>query len=174
MIRTGCKNKFKTDLGYNEIYNHYVSNSEMPINKSKHSEVLTSIFENIMNTAIKEGKTIKFPLKFGNFNVQKKKQKIVYNKDGSINRICFKTDFGATNQYWKSLYPDKTYEEILKIPNKTKVYCKNKYRMKFKYDKSEAHYKGKSVIMFIPSRNWCREMSKHLKTNPYATDYKEY
>jgi len=101
------------------------------------------------------------------------KQKIIYNSDGDVNRICYKVDWLATKEHWKKVYSDKTPEEIKLIKNKTKIYCKNKYRMYFKYVKDTAQYKAKSVVMFIPNRKWCRELANHLKTNPYTTDYKE-
>ncbi len=74
------------------------------------------------------------------------------------------------NSLLKKYIPD---EELKQIKNKPKIYCKNKYRMKFKYIKDKAVYKGKSAVMFIPSRKWCRELAVHLKTDPYRTDYKE-
>lgn len=173
MIRKGSKNKFEADLGYKEIYKFYKKQSSNPLDKTTYNKVFTQIFDNIMNTVIKDGTNIQFPNKFGNLEIQKKKQKIVYNEDGTVNRICFKVDWDATKKHWNTIYGDKSFQELKEIKNKPKVYCKNKYRMSFKYIKTNAHYKGKSVVMFIPSRKWCRELSTHLKTNPYKTDYKE-
>jgi len=82
-------------------------------------------------------------------------------------------NFHDTKKNWQTVYGDISAEELKQIKNKPKIYCKNKFRMKFKYIKDKAVYKGKSAVMFIPSRKWCRELATHLKTNPYRTDYKE-
>jgi hypothetical protein len=173
MTRKDSKNKFEVNIGYNEIYNHYKEHSPNGVDKKKHNKVFSEIFDNIMELVIKEGYNIKFPHKFGSLEIQKKKQKIVYNTDGSVNRIYYKVDWDATKKHWKNKYGDIPLNELKDIKNKPKIYCKNKYRMKFKYIKDDATYKSKSVVMFIPNRKWCRELANHLKTNPYATDYKE-
>ena len=174
MTRKDSKNKFSANIGYNDIYNHYKEYSPNPVDKKKHNEIFSDIFENIMNLIIKQGFSLKFPNKFGDLEIQKKKQKIVYNTDGSVNRIYYKVDWDATKKYWKDKYGDLPFDELRNIKNKPKIYCKNKYRMKFKYIKDDANYRAKSVVMFIPNRKWCRELANHLKTNPYATDYKDY
>jgi len=171
--RKDSKNKFNVDLGYDDIYNHYKQFSPSPVDKKKHNKIFTEVMGNLMDSVIKEGFSVKFPSNFGSFEIQKKKQKVVYNKDGSVNRICFKIDWGATKKYWSEKYKGLSQEELKEIKNKPNVYCKNKYRMSFKYIKDNAKYKAKSVVMFIPNRKWCRELANHLKTNPYNTDYKE-
>jgi nucleoid DNA-binding protein len=167
------ENKFKVDYGYNEIYNHYNEFTTKPLTKEKYNSVFKNIFENMMLDIIKKGKSIEFPYKFGNLEIQKRKQKIIYNTDGSVNRIHYKVDWKATKDHWACIYKNLNSDEIKTIKGKPKIYCKNKYRMSFKYIKNNAHYKAKSVIMFIPNRKWCRELANHLKNNPYATDYKE-
>jgi hypothetical protein len=171
--RKNSKNKFNVDLGYDDIYDHYKQFSPIPLDKKTHNKVFTDIFDKMMNLIIKEGYSLKFPHKFGDLEIQKKKQKIVYNEDGGVNRICYKVDWLATKEHWKQVYGDLPAEQLKQIKGKTRVYCKNKYRMSFKYIKDNAKYKAKSVIMFIPNRKWCRELATHLKTNPYQTDYKE-
>jgi hypothetical protein len=173
MIRKGSSNKFKADFKYKDIYNHYKTQSVKPITKEQHSKVLTDTFEEVLKLVITNAFKVKFPHKFGELEIMKKEQKIVYDPDGSINRISYKVDWKATNEYWKKLYPELSTEEIRSLTDKPKIYCKNKYRMYFKYHKTDAVYKNKSVVMFIPSRTWCRKLANHLQTDPYKTDYKE-
>jgi nucleoid DNA-binding protein len=173
MTRKDSKNKFDINIGYDDIYNHYKKTSSSSISKEKYNAVFNDVFNELMDMVIKKGYNLKFPHKFGNLEIQKKKQKIVYNTDGTVNKICYKVDWKSTKEYWNKIYGDLSKEELKTITNKPKIYCKNKYRMKFKYIKNDACYKGKSLVMFIPTRKWCRELANHLKTNPYATDYKE-
>ena len=173
MTRKDSKNKFDVNIGYDDIYNHYKKTSSSSISKEKYNAVFNDVFNELMDMVIKKGYSLKFPHKFGSLEIQKKKQKIVYNTDGSVNRIYYKVDWDATKKHWKNKYGDIPLNELKDIKNKPKIYCKNKYRMKFKYIKDDATYKSKSVVMFIPNRKWCRELANHLKTNPYATDYKE-
>lgn len=173
MIRKGSKNKFQANIKYENIYNHYIDNSNSPVDRRTHSRTTERIFGGLMELMIKEGFSLTFPSKFGKMEIQKRKQKITYNEDGSVNRIHYKIDWNATKKHWSKVYGDITPEELKNIKNKPKVYCKNKYRMSFKYLKNSAQYKSKSVVMFIPSRKWCRELASHLKNNPYQTDYKE-
>lgn len=174
MTRKDSKNKFDINIGYDDIYNHYKNSTSSTISKEKYNNVFTQVFDELMDMVIKNGYSLKFPHKFGTLEIQKKKQKIVYSKDGTVNRICYKVDWKATKEYWKKVYGDISAEELKAITNKPKIYCKNKYRMKFKYIKNDAQYKGKSLVMFIPTRKWCRELANHLKSDPYKTDYKEY
>jgi len=171
--RKDSKNKFNVDLGFDDIYNHYKKSSPTPLDKKRYNDVFTSIFDSIMNTIIKDGYSINFPYKFGKLEIQKRKQKIIYDNQGNVNRIYYKVDWLATKEHWKKVYGDLSAEQLKEIKGKTKIYCKNKYRMSFKYVKDSAQYKSKSVVMFIPNRKWCRALANHLKTNPYQTDYKE-
>lgn len=171
--RKDSKNKFNVDLGYDDIYNHYKQYSPTPLDKKTYNKVFTNIFDKMMDLVIKDGYSLKFPYKFGDLEIQKRKQKIVYSKDGTVNRIYYKVDWLATKEHWKKVYGNIPAEELKAIKGKPKIYCKNKYRMSFKYVKDAAQYKSKSVVMFIPNRKWCRELANHLKTNPYKTDYKE-
>ena len=173
MIRKGSKNKFSVQNTYEDIYKHYKTASDNPIDKAKHADIIEDTFEALMHMIIKDGFALKLPNKFGAIEIQKKKQQIIYNEDGSINRIAYKIDWGETKKHWQTVYGDTSPEDLKQIKNKPKIYCKNKYRMKFKYIKDKAVYKGKSAVMFIPSRKWCRELATHLKTDPYRTDYKE-
>jgi hypothetical protein len=173
MIRKGSKNKFDMHNTYEDIYKHYKVTSDKPVDKAVHAVVLADTFETLMGMVIKDGFLLQFPHKFGSIEIQKKKQQIIYNEDGSINRIAYKIDWGETKKHWQTVYGDIPYDALKQIKNKPKIYCKNKYRMKFKYIKDKAVYKGKSAVMFIPSRKWCRELATHLKTDPYRTDYKE-
>ena len=126
MVRKGSKNKFDVDLGYTHIYSFYKKESTKVLDKTKYNKVFTQIFENLMNLVIEDGFNLQFPNKFGNLEIQKKKQKIVYNENGSVNRICFKIDWGETKKHWKTVYGDLSEEELKTIPNKPRIYFKNK------------------------------------------------
>lgn len=173
MTRKGKPDKFKCNLKHKDLYNYYKSNVIEPLTHKQHSQIMDDVFESVMQMVIKEGLSVKFPYKFGKLEIQKRKQKIKYNTDGTVNRICYKIDWQKTKQHWNEIYGNIGFEELKKITNKPKIYHNNKFRMSFKYLKTEAQYKNKSVIMFIPSRKWCRELAHHLKTDPYKTDYKE-
>lgn len=171
--RKDSKNKFNVDLGFDDIYNHYKGYSPYPLDKKKYSKVFTEVLGEMMNLIIKDGYSLNFPHKFGKLEIQKRKQKIIYDTNGNVNRIYYKVDWLATKEHWKKIYGDLSTEELKAIKGKTRIYCKNKYRMSFKYVKDSAQYKSKSIVMFIPNRKWCRELASHLKANPYQTDYKE-
>jgi len=44
-----------------------------------------------------------------------------------------KMNYGGSRKLWKTLYPDKTWEEIRKIPNKPRIFYKD-------YDSDVTHY----------------------------------
>lgn len=165
--------KFITHIKTIDFYKYYKSNTTKPISSTQYGLILEDVFKELMTKVIKDAYCLTLPHKFGKLEIQKREQKITYNKDGSLNSICYKVDWGATKQHWKKVYGDLTLEQLKKIKNKPKIYCKNKYRMSFKYLKNEKGYKGQSVVMFIPSRYWCRFLKDHLKNDPYRTDYKE-
>lgn len=165
--------KFKVNIKTVDFYKHYKKTSGNKIDELLYSKIVDDLFGELMLKIIKDGFSLNLPCKFGKIEIQKKEQKITYNKDGSVNRICYKVDWGATKAYWKEVYGDLTVEQLKQIKNKPKIYCKNKYRMGFKYVKPVKGYRGQSVVMFIPTRYWCRFLKDHLKTDPYRTDYKE-
>ena len=104
MIRKGSKNKFDMHNTYEDIYKHYKVTSDKPVDKAVHAVVLADTFETLMGMVIKDGFLLQFPHKFGSIEIQKKKQQIIYNEDGSINRIAYKIDWGETKKHWQTVY----------------------------------------------------------------------
>lgn len=167
--RTEGKNNsnFKTDLFYSEYKNHV----KEPLSKKDFSNVRDELYSEISNVLYNEGQ-FKFPFKFGTLKIEKRKRKIAYNADGTINKIGYKVDWKKTKDYWGTKYPGLSQEELKQIKGKVKIYCESEWRLSIKYDKTKALYINKNFIWFRPSRTLARGLKTFVDNNPQI-DYKE-
>jgi hypothetical protein len=164
------KEKIKCSVKLMDFYKYYKKESKNPVDYSKYSEISKELSEGMIDILYNQGE-LKLPL-MGRINIFKRKRKIVYNEDGTINKIGYKVDWKKTKEYWGVKYPGYTKEQLKAIKGKTKIYCESEFRLFFKYDKRSSKYKGKSFLYFIPVRQVCRNLNKFVNENKYI-DYKE-
>ena len=158
---------FKTDSFYKE----YKSHVDSPLDKKAFSEVREALYSEISNMLYETGE-FKFPFRFGTIKILKRKRKIVYNPDGSINKVGYKVDWKKTKEYWETKYPGLTQEELKLIKGKTKIYCESEWRLSINYQKRTAHYINKNFMWFRAARDTARGLKAYVDTHP-KIDYKE-
>lgn len=163
--------KFNATFKKNEFYNEYKNSCKNPLSKDVFSNVRECLYQELSNMLYTEGE-FKFPFKFGDMKIQKRQRKIVYNKDGSINKIGYKVDWKKTKEYWKEKYPGLTPEELKQIKGKTKIYCNSEWRLSINYMKAQSQYINKCLIWFKPCRDLSRGLKSFVDNNPNI-DYKE-
>lgn len=163
--------KINATFKSNDFYKEYLSSSKNHLNRITYSNVRNELYSELSNILYEEGE-FKLPFKFGNMKIQKKQRKIVYNSDGTINKIGYKVDWKKTKEYWATKYPGLTPEELKEIKGKTKIYCTSEWRLSINYIRAKAHYINKSIVWFKPSRDLARGLKKFVDNNPNI-DYKE-
>ena len=164
------KEKIKCSVKLLDFYKDYKKKSKKPIDYSKYSEISKELSKGMVEVLFNTG-LLKLPL-MGNINIYKRKRKIVYNEDGTLNKIGYKVDWKKTKEYWGVKYPGLNAEQLKEIKGKTKIYCDSEFRLFFKYDKRSAKYRGKLLLYFIPVRQVCRKLNKFVNENKHI-DYKE-
>jgi hypothetical protein len=157
-----------------DFFRFYKKNYKNPVKILNDYNRVREDIHKELSLLIYKGKQITFPHRFGSMRIAKRERKIVYNKDGTINKLNYKVDWGQTKAYWRNeKYKGLTDEEILAIKGKPKIYCKSKFRYRFKYDKTKAVYINKSLIYFIGSRDLCRNFKTFCDLNLNKYDYFE-
>ena len=154
-----------------DFYKEYSNSIENPLSSKQYSDVRKELYLAIVQEIYEEGDFI-FPHRFGKVSILKRKRKIVYNADGSINKINYKVDWKATKEYWSEKYPDMTPEQLKDIKGKPKIYCNSEWRYYFYYNKSSALYKNKNFTWMLINRHAARGLKNYLDDNPHR-DFKE-
>jgi len=167
MLKRG-KQKIPTHFGMLDLYRNYKATTKDPISYRDFSDLHQSLNDEVLTLIREKNFIYNLPAKLGKFRVKKYKTKVKVNEDGSFEWKSLKIDFKKTWEYWESKYPGKTRQEILKIPNKARVYHDNRhtlgYGYKYVWYKGTSIFKGKSVISFKPVRKHSRALASWLKS----------
>ena len=154
-----------------EFYKAYRKEVTKPLTEETYNKV-RNLFYKLLIEKLYEESQVKLPKRFGTVKILKTKRRIVYNDDGSINKIGYKVDWKKTKDYWAEKYPGKTPEDLKLIMNKPKIYCESEWRYSFNWRRTSAKFVNKTLVWMLVSRNTARGLNTFMKTNPHI-DYKE-
>lgn len=171
------KSKIKIHAGMPDFYKFYKSNYSNPVDKKTYSNVIMSLNTEIAKAIIYDGFEFKMPGRLGFLSIIKKKHKLKLDENGKVDTRYLPVDFKKTKELWKKLYPNKTTEEILQIPDRKRVFYNNTHSSGFiyswYYNKFTSNATNKSVYYFKPTRTNKRELASFVKseefTNPFFT-----
>ncbi len=172
------KSNIKVHYGLPDFFKYYLENCEHEkVSKSKFKEVIESC--NIaISDKIMEGEEFKFPAIRFNLSIVKKKHTIKLDKEGNPVIKWLPLDYKATKALWLKTYPDKTLEEILEIPDRPRVYQRNKhtagYIYKWYLNKFSGNFVNKTVYSFEPTRHNKRKLSSIIKSEDFKDVFYEY
>lgn len=156
-----------------DIYKHYSSkckkSGKIPIPYNKYWEVFNEFMDLRMQLVIFDNLEFYLPARMGSIRVEHICSVISVNKN---NEVIMRKNYGATNKLWKQMYPDKTNEEILNIPDRPYVYYTNPESdsklFKIMWDKITCNFVNNSVYSFLPIRKWNRLLKRHIVENGYT------
>ena len=159
------KGKYERDVcithTMEHAYNKYLEKHHVKYTKRKYSKADFIKFMFRVNTLlatkiITESFELKIPRGLGILCIRKSEFKIPIDKDGKLKKHKLLIDWDATWDYWYTQYGTTNRKEIAKIPDKQLVYNYNQhtdgYIMKWKWEKSIAPIKNKSVYTFKPTK----------------------
>jgi hypothetical protein len=116
-----------------------------------YSKVCQEFNKRISDKIIRKSFEFKLPYRLGFLRIKAIKQKVVI-KDGKIDTARMPIDWPSTRKYWEELYPDKTWEEIKKIPNKKLIIHTNEhtdgYLLKWYWDRRQSNVKNQTAYVF--------------------------
>lgn len=122
----------KARLTYKDSYKYYLENAKKPVDYKTFILVLDEFYLDASVDIIEKKLNFIVPGNLGVIRVIKKEtpSKI---KDGEFVKLHSQIDWKATKEYWFKKYTDLTWEEILKIKDKPKIYYKNNHSGIYNY-----------------------------------------
>ena len=163
------ENNLKADYGIRDIYRYYTESVNNPLNYKEFKKYVILITSYIMHNILYEKKTFKAPKRMGDFRIKRHKTKIKLDENGEVQTNFLKPDWKKCWQLWHEQYPDKTDEEIAKIPGKNHIYHLNKhtdgYYNRFYWDKLTCNIRNHTAYSFKPVRKWKKELSRLSNQN---------
>lgn len=176
--KVGSKAKIKIHAGLPDFYKYYKANYKNPVTYSVYAKVIKSLNKKLAQAIIYEGLEVKLPGRLGFLCIIKKKHKLRTDENGNVDTRYLPVDYKKTRELWAKIYPDKTEEEIKKIPNRKRVFLRNTHSSGFiyswYYNKFTSNAVNKSVYYFKPSRTNQRELAKFVKSDDFKDHYFAY
>lgn len=172
------KSNIEIHFGILDFYKSYKRKSLNPVNKGVYSSIVKEINESISNAMIYTGYEFEMPnIKFS-ISIAKKKHKIKFDESGNPIIKWLPVDYQETKKLWNKLYPDKTEEEILKIPDRPRVYNRNKhsngYVYRWYFNRILSNCVNQSVYYFEPTRTNRRNLAKYIQSEDFVDRYYEH
>lgn len=144
---------YRMDRNYKDIYKFYKEKYEPKMNEDSFKELCYEFNRIIANKIITKSFEFKLPFRLGSLRIKSEKQSIELI-NGKVNTKKMAIDWGASHKMWKDMYPDKTYREIMDIPNKKVLVHTNEhsngYIMSWQWDKRLSNTKNQSLYFFRP------------------------
>lgn len=172
------KSNIEIHYGLPDFYKFYKVEQQNPVDYKVYSSLIKEINESVSNAVIYKGYEFKFPnLRFA-LSIVKKKQKPRFDENGNPITKWLPVDYQETKKLWAKLYPDKTEEEILQIPNRPRVFNRNKhtngYVYRWYFNKFPSNCINKSAYYFEPTRTNQRNLAKFIKSEDFTDIFYEY
>ena len=167
--------RIKVDYGAKQIYDYYKLNSLDPYGYSDYTFLLQLINTSISEAIIYNGFNFKLPFKVGDVSIVKQKLRPKITKSGKLNMGLNSINHKATQELWKRIYPDKTKEEILNLPEIKRVYHRNEhtngYFFKWHFQPFYLYGTELRCYKFKASRKNNRELSSYLNSGQYTSKH---
>lgn len=166
--------KRRSDIGMTDFYNYYKDNnfgnnkeSLFYLERSEFNSIVTMIFKGIKDLILYENFEFNMPSRLGILSIKKVKRNIKVI-DGKV-AATLPIDWKKTNELWESNPEAKEKKVLIKhINNHT-----NGYVCRFRYNKSKANYKNKSIYRFRAARDFARELKTALFNKKINIDFYE-
>lgn len=142
----------KKTVGIYDAYAEYKKKvGRNNISRILYSEICQEFNKRISNKMITESFEFRLPFRLGFLRVKAIKQRVII-KDGKIDTTHMPVDWPACWEYWHQIYPDKTREEIKKIPNKRLIVHTNEhtdgYLMRWYWDRRQSNVKNHTAYIY--------------------------
>ncbi len=126
--------------------------------KEKEFNKITKDLNLSIQKAIIEGLEFKMPCRLGILKILKKKRKVYFKPDGTINEKYLLINYKATEDLWNK------DQEAFK--NRTFIYHLDEYTFKITWEKKTTIIPFAWFYMFKPCRQFKRNLAKEIKENP--------
>lgn len=157
MIKRGNR-AYITDFLIKDLYKYVKKEYELNIPQAEFTKMLEEIISHIMNKILYYGHEYNIPHKLGHLRIKRNKNKFELDESGKVKTNKLKINYKESWNLWRTLYPNKTDEEIADIPNKKLIYYLNDnshgYYNKFYWDKRSCIVRFHSIYKLEINREW--------------------
>jgi hypothetical protein len=157
------KGKNICDVRKYDFFSHYRKNTKsvQKLDRKTYSAFIKNLLSMYAETIVREALEVKFG-KLGTIRVQSKPLNFL-TKDGKLAK-SLKVNWVETWEYWKTLHPNLTEDEIVAIKNKKVIYFENEHTngefYSHLWDNATSPVKYKRFYKFKPSRQYSRLIKK--------------
>jgi len=156
-----AKARMKVTAGLYDAYKMYKERvGKNNIGRQLYSEICQEFNKRISDKMIKESLEFRMPYRLGFLRVKAIKQDVII-KDGRVDTTRMPIDWPACWEYWESIYPDKTRDEIKQIPDKKLIVHTNEhtdgYLMKWYWDRRQSNVKNHTAYKYRPVKGGITE-----------------
>jgi hypothetical protein len=149
--------EFKITGGIPEAYKIYKKERKLEgkkvVSKQIYSDICHEFNKRISDKIVRESYEFKIPFGLGYLRIKCIGSNIKI-RDGKLLPRKSAPNWAETKKLWYRLYPDKTWEEIRKIPNKKIIIHTNEHTdgkvMRFYWDKRLNNFTNKTAYCFMP------------------------
>jgi hypothetical protein len=164
------KGRVKVDYKFDEIYKFYQERwGEKALPRKTVMQIYKKLLPAIVKLIIFENLDFRMPGRLGYLRIKKKLKEVKLTKSGEVDARNLSIDWKKTKQYWETLYPGKTAQEIAEIKDKPLVREMNEdtngYRMLWFWDKLTCNIRNQSAYYLDMSRDNDRILSRGIKFN---------
>ena len=157
--------KLNADYLTKDIYKHYLDTAKTPtVDAKTFSRVWTDFIDVRLQMVIFENVPLTMPGRLGEIFIRVGKRTNRILDDGTFK---FKVHWGDTKKKWAEMYPDKTPEEILEIPDKPLVAVSNETTegkgVYWRWEKLTCNHRNHSVYRIRMTRKWSRMLSSYVQ-----------
>lgn len=174
----GAKSKIEVHVGITDFYKYFKQHNDIDIPYQTYSAVVKDLNQAISDAVIYKGFEFKLPGRLGYLRVIKAKHKLKLDDAGKVDTRYLPVDFKATRKLWKEIYADKTFKEIMNMPDRKRVFHTNDHSngfiFRWHFNKFTSNATNKSVYYFKPSRTNQRALSSHIKSEDFENIYYEF
>jgi len=172
--------KPKEHYGSEDIYKYYKRITKNPHNltQADMGKILKDFFTGVTDLMIYKGIEFTMPYRLGSVRIKKAPVKYKLNGIGRVDVRRLRPNWGACRKLWAKDYPNKTWEEIVAIPNKSMIYHENKHTDRFnfswRWDRLTCAVSNSQAYKINFSRANDRKLAKALKDEELDLDFARY
>lgn len=162
--------KYKADIKNPELYNFYKEKfGESAVDSTTWAKAWNQFIDARLKMVVFDNLELTMPYRLGTLRIKLGGHVYKLNKKGDLQ---VKTDYGKTRKLWEKKYPDLTWEEIVQIEDKPRIYHTNDLTngrtLHWHWDKFVCNHRNKKLYRIRIIRKFARMINEKIeKTKKY-------
>jgi len=169
--------KYKLTKTLKDSYKTYKKDNPKGVSAKIFVSICKKFNKKVIDKIVYQSFEFRIPHQLGFIRVKKCVTTIEVTEDGKLNTTRLKPDWKACWEYWYKIYPGKTRQEIVDIPDKKLIYHYNDdtdgFYYKFYWDRRVSNVRNQSLYKFRPTMGVKQILKDRLRNEDYTNDYYE-